>query len=578
MLFRELADAFGEIEKRSGRLEMTDLLAGIYKQAKAQEVRKLTYLIQGILAPPYEGIDLGMGERFATDAIAQATGYSNREIENEYKKAGDLGIVAETLLKKKKQQALSARELLASDVYDSFLKIAKSGGAGSQSLKIRILSELINNSSPIEGKFIVRYVAGQLRLGIGDPTLLDALSTMRAGDKSLRIELERAYNLCDDLGLVAEIFFTAPEKIKQFEVQVFKPIRPALAERLATAEAIIEKIGECAVEFKFDGFRMQIHKKGSKVEIYSRKLERITDTYPDVVDAVRKLKTDEIIFEGEALAFNEKKNRFYSFQETMHRRRKYGIKEAASEYPLFIFAFDLMFANEEDYTQIAYEDRRKKMEKIFPSGILKLSERRMAKNGEEIEEIFQESLQKGLEGIMAKDLKAPYVAGARKFAWIKLKKSYGKSVDTIDAAVVGYYLGKGARADFEFGGILAAVYNPERGKFETVAKIGSGYSEEEMKSFQEMLSEIKTKEAPRNLDSNLKPDFWVELKYVVEVAFDDITLSPTHTCGAKEGKGYALRFPRMMRLRSDKDPKESTTTQEVMEMYELIKSKGNEKS
>ncbi|MBU0586634.1 ATP-dependent DNA ligase [Candidatus Micrarchaeota archaeon] len=573
MLFIELASAFGEIEKRSGRLEMTDLLSAIYKKAKVNEIKKLTYLVQGIIAPSYEGIDLGMGEKFAIEAVAHATGYSRKDIEKDYRKAGDLGLVAESLLKKKKQQALHARELSVSDVFDAMMRIAKSSGTGSQQLKIRVLAELINNSSPEEGKFIVRFVTGQLRLGIGDPTILDALSVSKAGDKSLRAELERAYNLCDDLGLVAETFVSSPNKIKKFEVEVFKPVRPALAERLATPEEIIKKIGECAIEFKFDGFRMQVHKKGEKVEIYSRKLEKITNTYPDVVEATRKLKHREMIFEGEALAFNEKKNRFFSFQETMHRRRKYGVEQAKKDYPLYVYAFDLIYLDGKDYTQESYSERRKQMEKIFPSGLLKISEKMAAKDAEEIEEIFQESVKKGLEGIMAKDLKAPYVAGARKFAWIKLKKSYGKSVDTVDAVVVGYYLGKGARAEFEFGGILAAVYNPDRQKFETVAKIGSGYSEEEMKSFHEMLSEIKRKEAPSIVDSNLKPDFWVELKYVVEVAFDDITLSPTHTCGAKDGKGYALRFPRMMRLRSDRDAREITTTQEVIEMYELMKGK-----
>lgn len=573
MLFRELASAFQEIEKISGRLEMTDLLAEIYRQTEPEEARKITYLLQGILAPPYEGVDLGMGERFAMQAIASSAGYSPREVEREYKKLGDLGLVAESFLGRKRQQALSTREMESSYIYDVMLRIAKTSGTGSQDLKIKLLAELLNNASPLGGKFITRFVAGQLRLGVGDPTVLDALSVARAGDKSLRGELERAYNLCSDLGLVAKTSIESPEKIRNFEIEIFKPIRPALAERLATPEDIIGKIGECAIEFKFDGFRMQIHKKGNEVEIYSRKLEKITFMYPDVIEAVRKLKQKEIIFEGEALAFNEKKNRFYSFQETMHRRRKYGITESAQEYPLYVFVFDLMYADGKDFTRLGYAERRKTMEKIFPSGLLKISEKRIAKTSQGIEEIFSESLQKGLEGIMAKDLNAPYVAGARKFAWIKLKKSYGKAVDTVDATIVGYYLGRGARAEFEFGGLLAAVYNPERGKFETVAKVGSGYSEEEMKNLEEMLSGIKTKDAPHDLDWKVKPDFWVIPKYVAEIAFDDITLSPTHTCGMKNDKGYALRFPRMMKLRGDKEPGESTTTQEVIEMYELMRGK-----
>ncbi|MDD5336923.1 MAG: ATP-dependent DNA ligase [Candidatus ainarchaeum sp.] len=573
MLFSKLASAFEEVEKRSGRLEMTDLLAGIYRESEATEARKITYLIQGILAPPYEGIDLGMGERFAVQAISSAAGYAVKKVDEDYKKLGDLGLVAESLLGEKRQQSLSAQEMSASYVYDSMLRISKSAGAGSQDMKIKLLAEMLNNSTPQEGKFIVRFVTGQLRLGVGDATILDALSFTAAGDKSLREGLERAYNLCSDLGHVASSFLESPESVLEFRVELFKPIRPALAERLSTPEDIFEKLGKCAIENKFDGFRMQVHKKGKNVEIYSRKLEKITFMYPDVVEAARAIKAGEMIFEGEALAFNEKKNRFYSFQETMHRRRKYGIAESAKEYPLYVYAFDILYLNGEDYTQRSYSERRKALEKVFPSGLFRVSEKKIAESSADIEKAFAHSLEQGLEGIMAKDLGAPYVAGARKFAWIKLKKSYGKSVDTIDVVVVGYYLGRGQRAEFEFGGLLGAVYNPESGKLETVAKIGSGYSEEEMRNFEEMLSEIKTPEPPADLEWKIKPDFWVKPKYVVEVAFDDITLSPTHTCGMKRDKGYALRFPRMMRMRADKDEKESTTTQEVIEMYQLMKEK-----
>ncbi|MEW6528793.1 MAG: ATP-dependent DNA ligase [Candidatus Micrarchaeota archaeon] len=573
MRFKELALIFNEIEQKSGRLEMTDLVAQIYQKTLPEEAKKITYFIQGILAPPYFGINLGMGEKFAVHAIANSTGYLEKEIEQQYRELGDLGLVAQFFLEKKKQQALITREIEASEIYDVMLKIANTSGIGSQDLKIRILSDLLNSASPLEGKFIIRFVAGQLRLGIGDPTILDALSVTKIGDKSLRDEIERAYNLCDNLGLVAELFLQSSEEIKNFSVKPFVPIRPALAERLGTPQDIIGKIGECGIEFKFDGFRMQIHKKGEMVEIYSRNLEKITFMYPEVIQAVRKLKQKEIIFEGEALAFNEKKNRFYSFQETMHRRRKYGIEQTAKEYPLYVYIFDIIYVDGIEYLKLPYEARRRKIEEIFPYGILNLSKCRIAKNSQEIEEIFNEALEKGLEGIMAKDLKAPYVAGARKFAWIKLKKSYGKAIDTIDATIVGYYLGQGARAEFEFGGLLVAVYNPERGKFETIAKIGSGYSEEEMKNLKKMLSKIKTKSAPRDLDYKIKPDFWVTPKYVVEIAFDDITLSPMHCCGLKDKTGYALRFPRMMKLRKDKKPKESTTTQEIIDIYQIMRGK-----
>lgn len=575
LLFSDVAKVFSEIEQRSGRLEMTGILSELFKRTDTREISKLIYLCQGILAPPYEGIDLGLGEKFAIAAIAASAGYSKSEVDRKYKSLGDLGLVAEELMKKKKQQALSSREMDVIYVYDSFVKIAKMSGPGSQESKIKSLTELLNYSSPLEARFIVRFVTGRLRLGVGDPTILDALSFSSSGDKSLREGLDRAYNVCSDLGYVAKLFLEKPDLILYFKVQPFRPLMPALAERLSTPEEIVEKLGTCAVEMKFDGFRLQCHKKGDRVELYSRKLEKMTQMFPDIVDAVRKLKPDEIIFEGEALAYNNKEKKYYSFQQTMHRRRKHGIDEASKELPLNVFAFDVLYVDGQDLTEEIYSNRRKKLESIFPSGPLKLSESKTVKTGSDLKKIFEASVKEGLEGIMAKDLGAQYTAGKRKFAWIKLKRSYGQSVDTLDGVVVGYYLGKGARAEFEFGGLLVAVYNDARGRFETVAKIGSGFSEAEMGELQEMLDEIKTDSPPSNLDWNemQKPDFWVEPKYVVEVAFDDITLSPTHTCGLKSkgDKGYALRFPRMVKLRSDKGAKEITTTSEVIDMYLLQK-------
>ncbi|MBI2079445.1 ATP-dependent DNA ligase [Candidatus Micrarchaeota archaeon] len=572
LLFSDVAKTFKQIEEKSGRLEMTDVLAQLFKKTTAEEIDKLVYIIQGILAPPYEGIDLGLGERFAISAVSASSGYSKPEVENHFKKTGDLGLTAEELLGKKKQQALTSREMDAIYIYDALVKIAKTSGTGSQELKIKYLTELLNNASPLEARFIVRFVTGQLRLGVGDPTILDALSVNKTGDKSLRETIERAYNICADMGYVARVFFEDEEKIKQFKVQPFKPLMPALAERLSSPKEIVEKIGKCSVEKKFDGFRLQVHKKGEKVELYSRKLEKMTRMFPEVIEAVKRLKFKEIIFEAEALAYNEKEKKYYPFQQTMQRKRKHGIEKAAEDFPLNLFCFDILYLDNKDLTQTPYSERREIMEKIFPSGILKLSEKKLVKTGKELDKLFKESIEEGLEGIMAKDLNSPYTAGKRKFAWIKLKRSYGKAVDTIDAVVVGYYLGQGSRAEFEFGGLLIAVYNEDRGKLETVAKIGSGFSEKEMKMLKEMLEEIKTKLPPKDLDYKIeKPDFWVNPKYVVEVAFDDITVSSVHTCSIKDEKGLALRFPRMLRLREDKSVNETTTSREVQEMYEAQK-------
>ncbi|MEM2138355.1 MAG: ATP-dependent DNA ligase, partial [Candidatus Anstonellaceae archaeon] len=410
-----------------------------------------------------------------------------------------------------------------------------------------------------------------LRLGVGDPSIIDALSMMKHADKTDKMVLERAYNLCSDLGEVAE-HYVAGKNLSRFSAQPFKPIRPALAERLPNADEIIKKLGRCAVEAKYDGLRMQVHVSSGKVEIYSRKLEKMTRMFPEITQAAAKLKVKSAIFEGEALAYNEKEKKYYSFQQTIQRKRKYGIEAMAKEFPLRLFVFDIMYLNGKDLTLEAYAKRRKTLEKLFAkTEPLVPSELIYTDDAKKLDEHFASLVGEGLEGIIAKDLSQPYVAGARKFAWIKLKKSYGELADTVDAVIVGYYLGKGQRQEFEFGGLLVAVLNDETDEFETIAKIGSGFSEDEMRSFEKMLDEIKVNEKPKGVKSKLVPDFWVKPKFVITVAADEITLSPMHTCGLVGETGYALRFPRMMSLRDDKGPHEITTTKEIIRMFEMQK-------
>ncbi|VVB65664.1 DNA ligase [Candidatus Gugararchaeum adminiculabundum] len=577
MKFSVLADAYEKIEATAGRLEMTGILSELFKKMNSPaEAEKIAYLLQGVVAPPHRGIELGMGEKFVMQAIALASGYAREAVEKEYKKEGDLGLVAQKLLEKRKQQSLHSEELAVDKVFASFMKIATSGGQGSQEQKIKMLAELLNSASPLEAKFITRFPMGRMRLGIGDPTILDAFSTYSAGDKSLREPLERAYNLCSDLGLVSKTFMDGGIRaIQKFEMQVFSPVRPALAERLNSPEEIMEKLKDCVVEAKYDGFRMQVHKKADRVMIFSRRQEEMTRMFPEVVSAVQKLSAKEIVFEGEALSIDKKTGKFLSFQQTIQRKRKYEVKEMSEEFPLRIFAFDLLFLNGEDLTGEKYLDRRKKLEKaISGSELIQMSESIRTKDAKELEKFFNFCINKGLEGIIAKDLNSPYVAGARKFAWIKLKRSYGAMVDTVDLVIVGYYLGKGQRADFEFGGLLAAVIDDEDGRFKTIARIGSGFTEEEMKDLEKKLDAIKTKQKPKKLDSEVEPDFWVEPKYVITASSDEITLSPMHTAGKRgSDKGYALRFPRMTAIRDDKGPDDATTVSEIIHMYELQKKK-----
>lgn len=580
MLFEDAASYYEKLESVTSRISMIDILAEMFGKAEKEEMRPLIYMTQGLLGPPFEGIQIGIAEKFAQQAIASATGFTKEEVVADAKRTGDLGNTAEGLARKTKLKRMSSRKQSVRDVFAMMLKTASTSGSGSQEAKIRNIAALLASASPLEARYIIRLALGKVRLGAGDATILEALSKMATGERRSKALLENAYNICGDLGKVGEVLAESGMKgIEKVKVSVFNPIRPALAERLPTSEEILEKMhGKCAVESKYDGLRAQVHlDKGKKrVEIFSRNLEKLTPMLPEIAKAaLSEVKAERAIIEGEAIAYNEETGEFRPFQETIQRKRKHGIEEFSETMPLHLFAFDLMYLDGEDYLEKPYHERRAKLEyvikgskTIIPSG------RIIAENPKELEKYFEEQISEGLEGIVAKDLNAPYVAGARKFGWIKLKRSYkGELSDTVDLVIVGYYLGRGSRAEFQFGGLLAAVYNEKRDMFETITRIGTGFSEEQMKSFKRMLDKIKRPGKPARVDAVVVPDFWVEPTYVVTVRADEITKSPMHTCGKEGETGYALRFPRIVSdgVREDKGPEDATSTKEIIEMYGMQK-------
>ena len=583
MLFQVVAEYYGKLEGISSRLEMIDLLTELLGKVGKGEIRKFIYMTQGVLAPPFEGVEIGIAEKLVSESIARATGYDKSAVYATYKKAGDMGLAAEQTIAKTKLRRMSSRKFEFLEVFDTLHKIATTSGEGSQDVKIRMMSELLAASTPIEAKYITRFAMGTLRLGLGDATMLEALSKASTGDRKLKKELENAYNLCSDLGGVGEVLFREGVKgIENFKVTPFKPIRPALAERLPTAEEILEKMGgKCSVESKYDGFRVQVHvdKKNKHVEIFSRRLERVTHMFPEIVKAaMEELSVHSAIFDGEALAFNEVTGEYYPFQETMQRKRKHGIEEKSAELPLHVFAFDLMYLDGEDYMTKSYQERRGKLEDLVKKdGTIKLSDQIIATKPAQLEKYFENAISSGLEGIVAKDLKSEYVAGAREFTWIKMKRSYkGELSDTVDLVIIGYYLGRGQRAEFKFGGLLCASYNSKSDIFESVSRLGTGFSEKQMEELQKALEKIKSKSKPARVASMMEPDFWVNPKYVVTIRADEITRSPMHMCGLErlpDGSevGYALRFPRLVSdgVRADKGIEDATTTKEIIEMFKM---------
>ncbi|MGC9063381.1 MAG: ATP-dependent DNA ligase [bacterium] len=567
MKFSKLANYFKRLESTTKRNEMISILAELFNSLSPEEIWKVSYLCQERLAPNYEKIEFGMSEKLVAKSLARVVEKSEEEIWKIYKDLGDLGLLAEQYIPYRK------KDLEIIEVYNRLTDIATTSGKGSVEKKTNDLAMLLSFLSGKEAKYIVRIVLGRLRLGIGDPTILDAFSYAYAGDKTLRPIIERAYNLCSDLGLVGfTLFGKGVKEVEEFKVQVGKPIRMALAERLPTPEDIIAKIGKCSVEPKFDGFRCQIHKDGDRVRIFSRNLEDNTDMFPDLVDGAKaQIRSERAIIEGEALAFNEEAQEFFPFQVTVQRKRKYEIDTKKTDLPLKLFAFDLLYVDNEDYTPKPYIERRNRLlNLIAPGNVIMVADSIITDDPKELQLFFENAIGSGLEGIVAKRLDAPYQAGARNFTWIKMKRSYrGELSDTLDLVIVGYYVGRGSRARFGIGSLLASVYDIDTDTFKTIAKIGSGLTEDEWVKMKGLLDDIRVENRPGRVVSILEPDVWVEPRYVVEVQADEITRSPVHTAGkVGEEFGYALRFPRIVKfIRIDRKPEDATTVKEILEMY-----------
>lgn len=577
MLFSQLAEVFEKLEATSKRLEMFEILSDFFKKVSTNEIDKAVYFCEEQLLPPFYGLEIGMAEKMVEKAIAKASNKSVEEIAKLYKKKGDLGLVGEELLAKKRTTLFATKAPSISKVYELLTKIAQTTGVGSVERKIALLTGLLSELSAKEAKYVVRFVLGSLRLGIGDPTIMDSLSKAISGDRmKLRPEIERAYNLCSDLGLVAKTLFEKGKKgLKEFKVKVGLPIRMALAERLASAEEIIKKIGKCAVETKYDGIRLAIHKDKDNVEIFSRNQERMTRMFPDIIQGIKKqVKAKSAILEGEAAAYNEETGEFFPFQVTITRKRKYEIEKRAKEAPLVLFAFDLLYINGKDLTQKPYAERTKVLEKIIRKGFtIRQAEKIITDDSKVLEKFFEANVERGTEGIIAKRLDAPYQAGARNFNWIKLKRSYkGELKDTIDVVIVGYFKGRGLRAEFGIGALLGAVYDEKTDSFKTICKIGSGLSEEKWLELRKLLDKIKLEHKAARVDSEIIPDVWTQPKYVFTVMADEITLSPLHTAGKiKEKAGFALRFPRIQGWIRDKKPEDATTVKEIEKLFRMQK-------
>ena len=580
MKFSALAQYFEKLEATTKRLELVDILARLFRQTQSEEIGKICYLIQGRVVPKFDPTEIGMAEKMVAEAIGKAFGKSKEEVLKIYRQKGNMGLAARHLAEIKKQKKESKTSV--TEVFNELLKIAQFSGLGTVEKKVSTLSNLLLRLDPISCKHVVNIPLGTLRLGIGDPTVLDALSLAKKGDKTLRPILEDAYNKTSDLGFVAQILWKKRETgIKNIQLVVGKPVRPALAERLPNAGEVIKRVGdEFAAEPKFDGFRVQGHKDGKNVQLYSRNLENTTNAFPDLVAGIKdEVRAKSAILEGEAIAYNPQTQEFLPFQQTSKRRRKYQIEEMAVKFPLVLFAFDLLYLNGKDQTSEPYKERRKKLQHIIlkDNKVVRLAEERILHTETDIMDFFNQAVSEGLEGLMIKKLDAPYQAGGRGFHWIKFKRGQaGELTDTVDCVLLGIYGGRGRRTEFGVGGLLVGVYDEKLDEFVTISKIGTGLTDDEWRKIRKMADAIRLNHKPARVKSELVPSFWVEPKIVLEIFADEITRSPVHTAGKTASEpGYALRFPRLVSFRTeDKSPEDATTVKEIKEMYRAQFKKG----
>jgi DNA ligase 1 len=568
MKFAELGQYLDRMEGTRSRNELVKSLSELYSKASPGEIEPLTYLIQGRLAPFFEPIEIGMGEKLVMAAIAEAEGRPVAEVSKLFDTLGDLGLVAAKVSSQPAGKAPSITE-----VHAQLLKISAAAGAGSVEKKRTTFASLLKALDAASAKHLVRVALGRLRLGIGDPTVLEALSFARKGDRSGRPLLEAAYNRTSDLGLIARTFWTGGEKgVAALKITVGRPLRPQLAERLPGPEAVIKKLGAVGVQPKYDGVRVQIHKKGSVVRVFSRNLEDYSLMFTELVTAAKKLKDRSLILDGEAIGYNPESEEYLAFQQTASRRRRHGIEEAAVSTPLVAFVFDVLYRNGKDLTPLSYNERYALLKEVLAESVVLLpTPLTRTDSADELTKTLLDNISKGLEGVVVKRMDSPYQAGARNFNWVKLKRTTsGQLNDTVDLVLLGYYFGKGKRTEFGLGALLAGVYDSEHDRFETITKIGTGLSDEGWRDIHKRADKLQVPNKPARVRSLLTPDVWLKPEVVVEVLADEITPGTNHTAGkVGDEPGYALRFPRIVSFRSaDKRPEDATTVKEIIEMYQ----------
>ena len=565
MRFSELSTYLEKLEKTSSRLEITRILTELFKETKPDEIDKVVYLSLGVLAPNYEGVLLNLAEKMVLRTFAIAYSQNSQIIEKLYKKEGDVGNVAEIL---SSDLGKIKSELTVTQVYEKLLEIAKDNGEGSVERKIEKMAEILKNLDSLSSRFVARIPVGKLRLGFSEKTIIDALA---GHDAKIQEEIESAYNIRPDIGYIARL--VKENKLKSAKPEIGVPVVPVLCQRLNSVTEMIKKMGEVSVEPKFDGLRIFIHfrRKDNFIRIFTRNMNAIPlETFPELLNVGMFIKADEAILDSEAVGLDEKRQMFLDFQKTIQRRRKHEITKNAEEIPLQFQVFDVLLVDGINLINEPYTKRREELKKVVVSGsLLRVDENTITKDPEEIRKMHQKYLKMGLEGVVVKKADGLYSSGRTGWNWVKMKEEEGQRgrlPDTIDAVVMGYFLGKGKRTQFGLGKILVGIKDGD--KFRTLTKVGTGLTEEMLVVIRKRLDKLVAHEKPKGYEAqkDLIPDVWAHPSLIVELSADSISVSTKHSLG------LSLRFPRFIRIREDKNADQATTLGELKEIFKLQKT------
>ena len=583
MKFKNLAILFSNLESTTKRLEMIDSLSKFFEEVKSsqnfEDLDKIIYLLQGELVSNIKQFPkIGLAEKMIIEALALHSGIDKKKIKEILIKKGDIGATAELILaKKKKQKSLFDYKdkpdelepsLEISELYMSLQKIALSEGAGSQDAKLGTLRGLMRKCSPLENKYLLRIITSTLRVGVSSLTIIDGLALGFTSNKENRNIIEMAYNLHPDLGDITKIL---AEKgifeVRKIGITYGVPIRMMLASRVPYSE-ILDKTGvPLIVEYKLDGERLQIHKQGNEIKLFSRRLLEISEQYPDVCKTINEnIQADNVIIEGEVVAMDSFYEKMLPFQVLSKRRRKYDVDDVMKEVPVCLFLFDLLKYEDESYIDKPFLERRQKLEEIVSEkDEIRLVKSQMINTTDDLLEFFNAARSEGNEGIMAKSIKenSIYQAGNRGFLWIKLKGlEGGKLKDSVDVVLVGAFYGKGRRTGV-YGTYIGAVYDPINGNFIAFTRFFSGLTDDLSDSLTKEMENYKTEKKPNKVICEDTPDVWLEPEVVVEIFGDEITVSEKFIT-----LGYSMRFPVFQRIRPEKGPVDATTVEEIKLLYD----------